>query len=75
MYYVSGTKVYSSEKDPKTKIYPEVKLHKKADGTLYMKYLASGVSTKPKQRQICLAAEVFAQLGSIATVEAPAKAE
>lgn len=70
LYFVVAGKIYAARMDDKLKIYPEVKLYKdKTDGHVYMKYLTTGVKTKPVGRQICLVAEVLAQLGVKATVE------
>jgi hypothetical protein len=67
MFFVSGTKIYLTEFNTTSKVYPEVKLIKTSDGTVQMKVQSSGISKKPVNSQVCTAREVIAQFGSGAT--------
>lgn len=67
MFYVVGTKVYLADFNESKKIYPEVRLIKEADGKIIPEVLDTGVSVKPKNREICTLKEVLAKFGADAT--------
>ena len=68
MFYVVGTKVYLADFNESKKVYPEVRLVKETDGRIIPEILDTGVSVKPKNREICTLKEVLAKFGADATV-------
>lgn len=71
MYYVVGTKIYSANKDPKTNVYPEVRVKRGADGVAELILLSKGVDKRPKNRSICTKDEVLAKFGGITYTSNP----
>lgn len=72
MYFLTGKKVYSANFDAALKVYRAVELYRDDNGVVRFKMLDTGISKKPKNRQVCTTAEVIAQLGPSIGVKAKA---
>lgn len=69
MFYVTGAKIYLAQYDQNLKMYPEVKLYRRDDGSIYPEVLSTGIAKKPLTRENCTLQEVIAKFGAGAIVK------
>lgn len=64
MFYVTGMKIYLDRFDESRGVYPEVKLRRSTSGNIFPEVQATGISQKPKARELCTLREVIARFGA-----------
>lgn len=63
MFFVTGAKIYECAFDPDLRVYREVKLVRKVDGSYKIRRMTSGIPNKPARYNLCSKQELVAQFG------------